>query len=785
MDEGAPHDAGGLVPRRLAALFTSGTLALCHPAVRGMDGERVLLRESFEMSAGALLPDGWSSSHSRFLLWPDFVVASDAREDGHRAALAEHISGDAWLRSPPIASRGCAGIEVRCRMRISRTDDARVLLEVQSEDETACAFAAAFPLKAGCTSEHRIPIDVRGWTGSTIAARWHIQSNPESRPVAVRIGEVLIVGLDDRRWAEREAARADTGFPGPIAINEIMYAPRAGEPEWIELLNVGEGSVSIEGWTVSDASGARSNPLPAVLLSAGSTVVVTRDLSQFTVARGEPPCEAIAPGGMPVLNNGGDAVVVRAPGGKAVDSVLYGSSWGGGTGRSLERRNPRSPPDRENWGESVDSSGATPCAENSIAVLRVDVSVALKESYRFPYGDPALLDAVLRNVGTEPVQDIVVRWFIDQDRDTSADEAEEVVSRSEAGPLLPGDSLVVTAEWTGARPGTHRLIARADIDADERQANNLALAVVAVGHPHEALAINEIMYQPLSGEPEYIELAVVDGVPDVDGWALQLGRRDDGTPEKSIALTGSGGVDEGKGGDGGYGGSGNDMGDRGAVKYVVLASDSSILERFGRLSDSTGGARLQISGSALGLGNGGELIRLVDPSGGTVDSLLYGPDWHDPAFTDVRGRSLEKIHPRLDGAARQSWGTSVAPAGGTPGMQNSIVAPVERHGSALHAAPNPFSPDGDGREDHTVVGYRVDGDAAYTVIRVFDVSGRLIRTLMERERGGYAGETVWDGRDDLSRRVRMGIYILHLEAFDGSGAVVATARMVVAVAGRL
>jgi hypothetical protein len=222
------------------------------------------------------------------------------------------------------------------------------------------------------------------------------------------------------------------------------------------------------------------------------------------------------------------------------------------------------------------------------------------------------------------------------------------------------------------------------------------------------------------------------------------------------------------------------------VKYVVLASDSSILARFGRLSDSTGGARLQISGSGLGLRNGGELIRLVDPSGGTVDSLLYGPHWHDPAFTDVRGRSLEKIHPHLDGAARQSWGTSVAPAGGTPGMQNSIVAPVERHGSALHAAPNPFSPDGDGREDHTVVGYRIDADAAaYTVIRVFDVSGRLIRMLMEREMGGYAGETVWDGRDDLTRRVRMGIYILHLEAFDRSGATVATARMAVAVAGRL
>jgi hypothetical protein len=56
---------------------------------------------------------------------------------------------------------------------------------------------------------------------------------------------------------------------------------------------------------------------------------------------------------------------------------------------------------------------------------------------------------------------------------------------------------------------------------------------------------------------------------------------------------------------------------------------------------------------------------------------------------------------------------------------------------------------------------------------------------MERERGGYSGEVAWDGRDDLSRRVRIGMYLLHLEAFDASGMLVAAAKAVVAVAGRL
>ncbi|MBP1678480.1 MAG: hypothetical protein H6Q29_391 [Bacteroidetes bacterium] len=218
---------------------------------------------------------------------------------------------------------------------------------------------------------------------------------------------------------------------------------------------------------------------------------------------------------------------------------------------------------------------------------------------------------------------------------------------------------------------------------------------------------------------------------------------------------------------------------------MVVASDSSVVDRFGHLGGSSGESVLLVAESALGLNNAGELIRLVDPSGGTVDSLMYDPDWHDPAFTDVSGRALEKVHPRLDGTARQSWSTSVDPAGGTPGMQNSIVAPSGRQGSGLHADPNPFSPDGDGHQDHTIVSYRLGADAGYTVIRVFSVTGRLIRTLMERERGGFAGETVWDGRDDRSRRVRMGTYILHLEAYDGAGAMVAAVRTAVAVSGRL
>ncbi len=173
---------------------------------------------------------------------------------------------------------------------------------------------------------------------------------PRIRPVSVRIDEVTVLGVNDREWAGHVNAESDTASPGSIVVNEIMYAPRSGEPEWIELMNAGPGPVHIGGWTISDASGTRSSPLPAVVVPAGGSVVVTRDLQQFALSRGAPPCDAVAPGSMPSLNNGGDAVIVRSAGGVTIDSVAYAPVWGGAAGMSLERRDPCVPPEGEKLG---------------------------------------------------------------------------------------------------------------------------------------------------------------------------------------------------------------------------------------------------------------------------------------------------------------------------------------------------------------------------------------------------------------------------------------------------
>jgi flagellar hook assembly protein FlgD len=103
----------------------------------------------------------------------------------------------------------------------------------------------------------------------------------------------------------------------------------------------------------------------------------------------------------------------------------------------------------------------------------------------------------------------------------------------------------------------------------------------------------------------------------------------------------------------------------------------------------------------------------------------------------------------------------------------------------LNCSPNPFSPDGDGHEDFTIISYELPTSAALVRIRIFDARGRLIRTLANGEPSGAHGQVVWDGLTDRREKARIGIYIVLLEALDASGGSMQATKCTVVVAARL
>lgn len=70
--------------------------------------------------------------------------------------------------------------------------------------------------------------------------------------------------------------------------------------------------------------------------------------------------------------------------------------------------------------------------------------------------------------------------------------------------------------------------------------------------------------------------------------------------------------------------------------------------------------------------------------------------------------------------------------------------------------PNPFNPS-------TTIAYRITVRSR-VIVRVFDVSGKLMRTLIDGDRGPGVHAMEWDGRDSRGAAVASGIYFYRLQA---------------------
>ena len=105
--------------------------------------------------------------------------------------------------------------------------------------------------------------------------------------------------------------------------------------------------------------------------------------------------------------------------------------------------------------------------------------------------------------------------------------------------------------------------------------------------------------------------------------------------------------------------------------------------------------------------------------------------------------------------------------------------------ASLSFSPNPFSPDGDGYEDVTILSYQLTSTVGLIRIRIFDSVGRLVRILANNEPAGAQGEIIWDGMNDNRERVRIGIYIILFEALDSFGKTIEMLKSTVVVASRL
>ena len=164
------------------------------------------------------------------------------------------------------------------------------------------------------------------------------------------------------------------------------------------------------------------------------------------------------------------------------------------------------------------------------------------------------------------------------------------------------------------------------------------------------------------------------------------------------------------------------------------------------------------------------VVVLLNAQGVIVDELRYDAKWHFKLLDNEEGISLERIDYNKPTQSKDNWHSAASTAGfGTPTYQNSqFRADVQLQGE-ITATPRTFSPDNDGTDDYTTVGYQMTELGYVANITIFDAGGRPVKNLAKNATLALQGSFRWDGLDDKMNKLPIGTYIIYTEVFNLNG----------------
>jgi hypothetical protein len=531
----------------------------------------------------------------------------------------------------------------------------------------------------------------------------------------------------------------------PVVINEVLYDPAGsdGGLEFVELFNPGHEAVVLDGWTLETGNGSyesrwklewtgsRSDTIrPQGFFVIGEEGVLppAEVVTELDLQNGPDGCRLTDPAGLTDVVGWGDLGFQEYFEGEPAADV--GSGWSIG----------RDPDGSDSGSNRLDFKGfAAPSPSDYNHPPRDLAAVALGRSRFTP---PALreIDLVCRvaNVGTEACGNGAVIVVASGGHSDSTSIPENIDPAATTGVVL---------RTLGPGPGHHEIVAWLRYRDDNWPGNDTVRTSLVV--PPPPVVINELMFEPDGRDCEWIEIMNRSvGALDVKDWTIEDSR---GSPKT--------------------------MADRGLViesgSFLVLVEDERIFETlhpdvppkaFHR--PSGGWTTLNDVDGPLGFA---DAVVIRDPHGTMVDSVAYAESWTDP------GRSVERIDPDAPTALAANWSPHFGPSASSPGDPNSVSFHLPVVGEVLSLSPRVFSPNGDGEEDLVAISVSLPG-AGLVRLNVFDVNGRLVRTLIDGETVDSGRVTFWDGCRDDGSRAGTGVYLLMFEARMHASSETLTAR---------
>ena len=546
---------------------------------------------------------------------------------------------------------------------------------------------------------------------------------------------------------------AEVPAKGDVIINEFMcdQSPVVGLPEveFVEIYNRSTKVFNLQNWQLGDSSsfgtiGSNVWLLPGeykILCATGSIVDYPNGVGVTS---------------FPSLNNSGDEIILQSDLGVILDQIEYTSAWYQDAnkddgGYTIERINSNLPcSSSQNWSASNNPNGGTPGMINSIDNPQPDTqnpsiveTVAITASgiqIQFSEGmdSTSLVNATLNTSPSLTEQNRVVLGEFPEMMTVNFIESFQTSQTYSYTLSQVGDCSMNLATLSGS-------FALAD--------NPVVGDVI----------INEIMFNPLTGGSDWIELYnTSDKLLNLKNWSFA--NYDDDTISNQKVITTNYLLQP--------------------YDYVVVGKDSThVLQNY---SAAIPGKFLYLILPSYN--NDSSTIYLSAPiplSDGLMDKVSYSDEWHFRLLDDDKGKSLERLNPEGNSQDPGNWHTAAEAIGfATPGQENSQYYPAISSGQVSFTSET-ISPDNDGFEDVLQINYEVDEIGLLATITIYDDRGRKIKTLTSSELLGQRGTLVWDGVDDNGAKASIGTYVLVFEAFKVDGGAAFFAKKPFVVAGKL
>ncbi|MCX6325784.1 MAG: lamin tail domain-containing protein, partial [Bacteroidia bacterium] len=426
-----------------------------------------------------------------------------------------------------------------------------------------------------------------------------------------------------------------------------------------------------------------------------------------------------------------------------IHGVEYSSDWYGDElkskgGWSLEMIDTRFPFFPEgNWIASSSRKGGTPGSVNSVSLNNPDISF---------YG--------VQNVFPDDSINITVR-FSEPVFNLSGKMESIKIGGKRIIDLYPTDPLFRVFSIKPEEPLLRGEVYQLDLSGDIKdfagngmQKENFAFGLPDFPEPGDIL-FNELLFNPLPGDPDYIELFNSSGKV-IDASRLQLVSVNDGTGdtaqispvsnEKRCIMPGS---------------------------YYAITTDKE------RISDRYFSANPEFlfeTGSLPSMSDDEGHLILFNRELDIIDEVFYNEDMHYSLLSGFEGVALEKTGPWNISQEKINWHSASESSGwGTPGAPNSVFVELPTASDKVVFSSSKITPDNDGFEDILVIQLNLTGNGNVVSATVFNETGNYVKKIATNMFAGPEASVIWDGTADDGSPVNTGIYIIFITLYDDTG----------------